>query len=159
MSYTNLHPIFVANKQPHLYSALLRTYLELGIDYWLDMPFDQGRIRLTNILTGEYIIYGPLGTKATELDVGIDEQLHMNVPAGKLRVKLDRNTFVTVDIDANLVYRGVQRKWCIFTCSNNTTVSYDFVRFNLTDLSSIRTQQYAALEKAQERYAERHLPF
>ena len=145
------HPWFVyAN--PFHFLPLVRTYIEPGVDYWIDIPSGQARIRLTNIATGEYVIYGDLGKKAEEdYDVGFDEALCMNMPAGCIRVRVgeDPPEFEIVDIKDNLAYLGIENKWCLFVVEDMFgKLSYSYSRFNRAEEAVIRELQHAAIDGA-----------
>jgi len=144
------HPVFAYVRNPFVYLSLVRTYVELNTLYWVDTPTAQGRVRLTNVETGEYVIYGDLGGLSDKYDVGEDECLYMNVPQGHVRVRIADSRFVVVQITDDLSYRGVTNRWCLKFTQNEETgaVSYDFERFDLSLIERIRTLQSANLEFA-----------
>lgn len=101
------HPVQTLKQQSAvIFLSLLRSYVELNTVYLLDQPFTNGRVRLTNTLTGEYVIYGDHSPLSTPHDIGIDEQLFMNIPRGYLRVRTAPGAFEFIDVSQNIEYLG-----------------------------------------------------
>lgn len=135
------------------YLSLLQTYVRLGVEYWLEMASDYGRLRLVDTCTGEYMIYGDQTRFFDEkVDAfGKDERLYMNMPAGSIRVRVQENppVFTIVSIQDDLMYRAIVNRWCLlFTKNGQGVITYEFTRFDHGLVSRIRTLQYAALEDA-----------
>lgn len=144
------HPLLVYKKivQSFAYQSLLRTYVLPGIPYLLDSPFPQGKVRLTNIETGEYIIYGNYGSLFTENDKGIDELLYIHLPLGMLRVKIDTNVFITTYIDINIHYLAVISSGYALTAiisSDGLSCTYRLDRVDISEINSMRAKQYRAI--------------
>lgn len=155
-----LHPAIAFKNKVSVfaYQDLCRLYAELDVVYWLDLPFTQGRIRLTNVETGEYIIYGDLAVHGTEHDVGEDESLGLIMPEGMMRVATgEYESFDTFKISSNLQYLACQGNWGILFELEGDIVIYDVVRVNQGDINSARLCQHSVMFdrlKAQKREAE-----
>lgn len=140
------HPITTAIPAIH-YVALLRTYLHLDRLYYLDVPFVQGRVRLTNLATGEYVIYGNYGPNKTIHDVGKDESLFIHVPRGMLRVRDADGQFHPFPVTSpDIETLGNQRVWAMRPeYGYNGELVYNFERVTQSDILAMRETQYQIL--------------
>jgi hypothetical protein len=152
------HPLLTYPRVPSLaYYELLRTYVELDTHYYLDLPYTQGRVRLTNMQTGEYVIYGNRGIHTTDRDLGIDETLGMNVPKGYLRVRVGRTRYQFVDTRHDIDSLGILNKYAvIFTYDNYGDIIYTREAMEVEEVSAMRSiqlQVFAENKFTKEAYA------
>lgn len=142
------HPIFLYKDNPVAYLSLLRTYIDFDVPYWIDPPFSQGRMRLTNQWTGEYVIYGDLGEYAViDLDTGIDEFLHMNVPEGYLRGRDVTGEFTKLKMPDEIEYLGVLKYFTIRVIQTRSGIHYDTNKGDISELLETRKIQYEKLKR------------
>lgn len=92
------HPCLVRTVSPYVFRSLVHLHFDVGVPYWLDLPNQHGRPRLTNINTGEYVIYNSPSAAADVLDLCYpDELLKLIYPdTADWRVKLGPKDFVFV---------------------------------------------------------------
>src|SRR5688572_32743320 len=112
----SMHPV-TANLDPLDYLPLVRTYLELDKLYFLDMPYALGKVRLTHMASGVYVIYGRYGELRRQYDeheyIGADEQLYMCVPPGMMRVRTGPMRFEPITLPYDIEYRGLCNYWAL----------------------------------------------
>lgn len=144
--FTTLHPIKARlNTIPVInYLTLLRTYIHVEQLYYLDMPFVRGRVRIANLQTGEYVIYGNLAGGAESNDVGADESLYMNVPYGGLRIKTAQG-FVPLTTNKDVESLGVMLNWGMRAYYNEGALTYEFDKVQESDIRQMREIQYKKL--------------
>lgn len=149
------HPLLITSEQRAIaFLPLLRSYVELYTVYLLDQPFEQGRVRLTNTVTGDYVIYGKLGKLSGVEDMGVDEQLCMNIPSGYLRVRTAPGQFEFLEVTENIEYLGNSASlWGIRVSGKSTELGYTMELVPASVVTTVRELQYDRVSLAYHRYA------
>lgn len=127
------------------YIDLVRTYVELDVPYLLDMPYVQGRVRLTNIFTGEYVIYGKHGMYVTPRDVGIDELLYICVPKNYLRVHIGDGVFQFIATSQDIDSLGIVGMWAMLITDTQGVLNYEMERIDSREIDVMRQNQYKVI--------------
>jgi len=142
------HPaIHWRNASPFIFQSLVRTWVEPGL-YWLDLITPQSRLRLTNLNTGEYVIYGDLSPIATEKDVFVDEQLRAILPRRRMRLKIGENTFQHFSVQDDLPYlAGRAGTWAMDIQVVDGSVRYNTVSIATYEAANARLAQFVILDK------------
>lgn len=134
---------------PLAFQPLVRTYMDIITPYLIDVVYSQGRVRLTNTETGEYVIYGNTGITARATDIGTDEGLFCTMPEGTMRVRLRRNTFELMDMRTDLCYLATGY-WGIVIEFEDDRLVANTILLPRTKLAQVRQIQYGILKAATE---------
>lgn len=138
------HPVVVPGLK-HRVHRLLRAFVEVDSIYWVDMLDPVARVRLTNIFTGQYVIFGQFGAAAPIAYQGYVDEYYGTVISGPdIRVRLAHNTFSRVSIVNDTIPAwGSVRKIGLRFSHVGTQIEYFPCNVTDADIDRVRMIQHA----------------